>query len=80
MKSLKSKELNRYNQIDTSYVASFFRKRNDQISINCRSLWSTADDEDMAADSLARLKIEWNNYLFEKVLPKAWAKFLMNFR
>jgi hypothetical protein len=25
---------------------------------------------------LARLKVEWNQYLFKTVLPKAWAKFL----
>jgi hypothetical protein len=29
---------------------------------------------------LARLKVEWNRYLFEKVLPKAWVKFLRELR
>ncbi|GES91901.1 hypothetical protein GLOIN_2v552263 [Rhizophagus clarus] len=152
MKSLKSGELNGSNQIDTSYVASFSRKRNNDtkeisswlivnylddllkaekhfhenfnkyigdykfipnvglavplnnldaigrlfcflplpidmpflvsvhgyfaVSTNRRSLWSPADNEDLAVDALARLKVEWNKYLFEKVLPKAWAKFL----
>ncbi|CAB4393354.1 unnamed protein product [Rhizophagus irregularis] len=46
------------------------------VSTNRRALWSAADNEDLAADALARLKVEWNQYLFEKVLPKAWAKFL----
>ncbi|CAG8697672.1 13615_t:CDS:10 [Rhizophagus irregularis] len=46
------------------------------VSTNRRALWSAADNEDLAADALARLKVEWNRYLFEKVLPKAWAKFL----
>ncbi|RIA92324.1 hypothetical protein C1645_736422 [Glomus cerebriforme] len=46
------------------------------VSTNRRSLWSPADHEDLAPDALANLKIEWNKYLFEKVLPKAWVKFL----
>ncbi|CAB4479085.1 uncharacterized protein OCT59_027473 [Rhizophagus irregularis] len=152
MKSLKLGELNGNNQLDTSYVASFSRKRKDDsieisswlilnylddllevekyfyenfnkyigdykfipnvglavplnnpdavgrlfcflplpidmpflvsvhgyfaVSTNRRTLWSPADNEDLAVDALARLKVEWNKYLFEKVLPKAWAKFL----
>ncbi|CAG8565122.1 11422_t:CDS:10 [Rhizophagus irregularis] len=46
------------------------------VSNNRRSLWSPADGEDLAFDALANLKIEWNKYLFEKVLPKAWVKLL----
>ncbi|GBB90419.1 hypothetical protein RclHR1_17380001 [Rhizophagus clarus] len=46
------------------------------VSNNRRSLWSPADKEDLAFDALANLKIEWNKYLFEKVLPKAWVKLL----
>ncbi|CAG8453449.1 13573_t:CDS:10 [Rhizophagus irregularis] len=50
------------------------------VSTNRRSLWSAADNEDLAVDALARLKVEWNRYLFEKVLPKAWVKFLRELR
>ncbi|GBC02577.1 hypothetical protein RclHR1_00470007 [Rhizophagus clarus] len=46
------------------------------VSTNRRSLWSAADNEDLAIDALARLKVTWNRYLFENVLPKAWVKFL----
>ncbi|CAB5345824.1 unnamed protein product [Rhizophagus irregularis] len=46
------------------------------VSTNRRSLWSTADNEDLAADALARIKVAWNRYLFEIVLPKAWVTFL----
>ncbi|GES91935.1 sacsin isoform X1 [Rhizophagus clarus] len=46
------------------------------VSTNRRSLWSAADNEDLAADALARIKVAWNRYLFEVVLPKAWVKFL----
>ncbi|CAB5380036.1 unnamed protein product [Rhizophagus irregularis] len=46
------------------------------VSTNRRTLWSAADNEDLAVDASARLKVKWNHYLFEKVLPKAWAKFL----
>ncbi|CAG8721787.1 11933_t:CDS:2, partial [Funneliformis mosseae] len=46
------------------------------VSNNRRSLWSAADNEGLAADALARIKVSWNRYLFEIVLPKAWAKFL----
>ncbi|RIA96668.1 hypothetical protein C1645_707710, partial [Glomus cerebriforme] len=46
------------------------------VSTNRRSIWSAADNEDLAADALARLKVMWNRYLFENVLPKAWVKFL----
>ncbi|CAG8593257.1 6936_t:CDS:2 [Funneliformis mosseae] len=46
------------------------------VSTNRRSLWSAADNEDLAADALARLKVTWNRYLFENILPKAWAEFL----
>ncbi|GBC02571.1 hypothetical protein RclHR1_00470001 [Rhizophagus clarus] len=50
------------------------------VSTNRRSLWSAADNEDLAVDALARLKVEWNRYLFEKVLSKAWIKFLRELR
>ncbi|CAG8632371.1 13141_t:CDS:2 [Funneliformis mosseae] len=46
------------------------------VSTNRRSLWEAAENEDLAAGSLARLKVSWNHYLFEKVLPKAWVRFL----
>ncbi|CAG8452125.1 2916_t:CDS:2 [Funneliformis mosseae] len=46
------------------------------VSTNRRSLWAPADNEDLASDAIARLKVSWNQYLFEKVLPKAWVKFL----
>ncbi|CAG8617403.1 10376_t:CDS:2, partial [Funneliformis caledonium] len=46
------------------------------VSTNRRSLWSAADDGDLATNALARLKVSWNQYLFEKVLPKAWVIFL----
>ncbi|GET04715.1 hypothetical protein GLOIN_2v552263 [Rhizophagus clarus] len=35
-------------------------------NISLQQGWSPANNEDLAADSLVRLKIEWNNYLFEK--------------
>ncbi|GES93021.1 histidine kinase-like ATPase [Rhizophagus clarus] len=47
------------------------------VSNNRRSLWSAAGNEDLAIDGLAYLKIQWNEYLFEKVLPKAWIRFLL---
>ncbi|CAB5149034.1 unnamed protein product [Rhizophagus irregularis] len=47
------------------------------VSNNRRSLWSAAGNEDLAFDGLANLKIQWNKYLFEKVLPKAWIRFLL---
>ncbi|RIA90183.1 hypothetical protein C1645_164871 [Glomus cerebriforme] len=50
------------------------------VSNNRRSLWSSADNEDLAVGALARLRVEWNKYLFEKVLPKAWVKFLCELR
>ncbi|CAG8586914.1 661_t:CDS:2 [Funneliformis mosseae] len=46
------------------------------VSTNRRSLWSAADDGDLATNALALLKVSWNQYLFEKVLPKAWVIFL----
>ncbi|CAG8721771.1 7938_t:CDS:10, partial [Funneliformis caledonium] len=46
------------------------------VSNNRRSLWSAADNKDLAADALASLKVSWNRYLFEIVLPKALAKIL----
>ncbi|CAG8638947.1 3619_t:CDS:10 [Rhizophagus irregularis] len=46
------------------------------VSTNRRSLWSAADKEDLAEDGSAHYKVMWNRYLFENVLPKAWAKFL----
>ncbi|CAG8609947.1 5338_t:CDS:2, partial [Funneliformis caledonium] len=46
------------------------------VSTNRRSLWTVADNEDLAADAIARLKVSWNQYLFENVLPKAWVRFL----
>ncbi|CAB5189595.1 unnamed protein product [Rhizophagus irregularis] len=46
------------------------------VNTNRRSLWSAADNEDLADNALAHLKVKWNRYLFEKVLPKAWVKFL----
>ncbi|CAG8541246.1 12521_t:CDS:2 [Funneliformis mosseae] len=49
------------------------------VSFNRRSLWSAADNKDLAADALASLKVSWNRYLFEIVLPKALAKFLRKF-
>ncbi|GES98868.1 sacsin isoform X2 [Rhizophagus clarus] len=46
------------------------------VSTNRRTLWSAADNEELAVDALARLKVKWNLYLFEEVLPKAWVKLL----
>ncbi|GBC07902.1 hypothetical protein RclHR1_07770002 [Rhizophagus clarus] len=46
------------------------------VSTNRRSLWSPTENEDLADDASMRLKAKWNLYLFENVLPKAWAKFL----
>ncbi|CAG8766712.1 16328_t:CDS:2, partial [Acaulospora colombiana] len=34
------------------------------------------DNEDLAGDSTTKLKMSWNKYLFDDVLPKAWARFL----
>ncbi|KAF0428041.1 Sacsin [Gigaspora margarita] len=47
------------------------------VSTNRRTLWTAADSEDLAYHSLARLKVSWNEYLFNIVLPKAWARFLV---
>ncbi|CAG8850847.1 15764_t:CDS:2, partial [Racocetra persica] len=47
------------------------------VSTNRRTLWTAADSEDLAYYSSARLKVSWNIYLFNTVLPKAWAKFLV---
>ncbi|GES91903.1 histidine kinase-like ATPase [Rhizophagus clarus] len=46
------------------------------VNTNRRSLWSSEENEDLSLDSLAYLKIEWNKYLFENVLPNAWVKLL----
>ncbi|CAG8467140.1 14536_t:CDS:10 [Gigaspora rosea] len=47
------------------------------VSTNRRTLWTAADSEDLAYHSLARLKVSWNEYLFNVVLPRAWATFLV---
>ncbi|CAG8562607.1 25056_t:CDS:10 [Gigaspora margarita] len=47
------------------------------VSTNRRTLWSTNDAEDLAEGTLARLKVSWNEYLFNVILPQAWAKFLI---
>nr|CAG8482990.1 4272_t:CDS:2 [Entrophospora candida] len=44
------------------------------VSTNRRSL--PADNEDLAVGSLARLKVGWNQYLFNQVLPSAWVELL----
>ncbi|CAG8441739.1 3777_t:CDS:2, partial [Funneliformis mosseae] len=46
------------------------------VNTSRRSLWSVAENEDLAVGALASTKVSWNQYLFEKVLPKAWVKFL----
>ncbi|GBB96452.1 hypothetical protein RclHR1_02760005 [Rhizophagus clarus] len=46
------------------------------VKTDRRSLWSPAEKEDLSTGGSADLHVEWNIYLFEKVLPKAWAKFL----
>ncbi|CAG8487444.1 18192_t:CDS:10 [Cetraspora pellucida] len=43
---------------------------------NRRDIWS-GETEDLIDDSLANLKIKWNNYLFEEVIPQAWVKFII---
>ncbi|CAG8732191.1 6650_t:CDS:2, partial [Dentiscutata erythropus] len=48
------------------------------VSTNRRSLWSAADGEDLAEGTLAKLKVLWNQYLFNVILPQAWAKFLVH--
>ncbi|KAF0529726.1 Sacsin [Gigaspora margarita] len=45
------------------------------VSKNRRNL-ETSMDEDLASGDLLRLKSMWNRYLFEKVIPVAWKKFL----
>ncbi|CAB4387504.1 unnamed protein product [Rhizophagus irregularis] len=52
-------------------VHGYFAVKSDR-----RSLWLPAENEGLALRGSANLNIEWNLYLFEKVLPKAWAKFL----
>ncbi|CAG8531695.1 10201_t:CDS:10, partial [Scutellospora calospora] len=47
------------------------------VSTNRRSLWSAADGEDLAEGTLAKLKVSWNEYLFNNIIPQAWAKFLI---
>ncbi|CAG8439337.1 13231_t:CDS:2, partial [Acaulospora colombiana] len=47
------------------------------VGTNRRTIWSSADNEDLADDSLAKLKVTWNEHLFDKVLPKAWVRFLV---
>ncbi|CAG8462645.1 hypothetical protein RhiirA5_427655 [Rhizophagus irregularis] len=37
--------------------------------IDVPSFWLVADN--LAVDGLARLKVEWNRYLFEEVLPES---------
>ncbi|CAG8483723.1 30652_t:CDS:10 [Gigaspora margarita] len=48
------------------------------VSTNRRSLWSATDGEDLAEGTLAKLKVSWNQYLFNVILPQAWAKFLVH--
>ncbi|CAG8528665.1 22758_t:CDS:10 [Dentiscutata erythropus] len=48
-----------------------------KVSTNRRTLWSTTDAEDLAEGTLAKLKVSWNEYLFNVILPQAWAKFLV---
>ncbi|CAG8529040.1 24018_t:CDS:10 [Dentiscutata erythropus] len=47
------------------------------VSTNRRSLWSAADGEELTEGSLSKLKVLWNKYLFDVILPQAWAKFLI---
>ncbi|CAG8459386.1 23598_t:CDS:10, partial [Dentiscutata erythropus] len=47
------------------------------VSTNRRQIWSTTDAEDLAEGTLAKLKVSWNEYLFNIILPQAWAKFLI---
>ncbi|CAB4432230.1 unnamed protein product [Rhizophagus irregularis] len=77
-KSLKLRELDNHNQLETSYVASFSRQQKGypkEINIlrlaliDVPSFWLVADN--LAVDGLARLKVEWNRYLFEEVLPES---------
>ncbi|CAG8530439.1 10732_t:CDS:10 [Racocetra fulgida] len=42
-----------------------------------RSLWTASDNEDLADNALAQLKVSWNQYLIGVVLPQAWIKFLI---
>ncbi|CAG8500276.1 16559_t:CDS:10, partial [Racocetra persica] len=47
------------------------------VSANRRSLWTASDNEDLADNALAQLKVSWNQYLIGVVLPQAWIKFLI---
>ncbi|CAG8447665.1 205_t:CDS:10 [Acaulospora colombiana] len=47
------------------------------VSTNRRTIWTPADNEYLAVDASASLKASWNKYLFDDVLPKAWARFLV---
>ncbi|CAG8604907.1 35882_t:CDS:10, partial [Gigaspora margarita] len=47
------------------------------VSTNRRSLWSAADGEELTEGTLSELKVLWNKYLFDVILPQAWAKFLI---
>ncbi|CAG8463172.1 32868_t:CDS:2 [Racocetra persica] len=49
------------------------------VTNNRRNLWSGID-KDLAINSLANLKVRWNHYLFEKTIPQAWVKFLIELR
>ncbi|CAG8602677.1 8204_t:CDS:10 [Cetraspora pellucida] len=49
------------------------------VTNNRRGLWSGINN-DLVTKSLANLKVSWNNYLFEKIIPQAWIKFLINIR
>ncbi|CAG8587953.1 10305_t:CDS:2, partial [Gigaspora rosea] len=43
------------------------------VSTNQRSLWSAADSEELTEGALSELKVLWNKYLFDVILPQAWA-------
>ncbi|RIB06353.1 hypothetical protein C2G38_2046856 [Gigaspora rosea] len=46
------------------------------VTNNRRGLWS-GETNYSSSDSLANLKIKWNKYLFEEVIPQAWVKFII---
>ncbi|CAG8504108.1 1313_t:CDS:10, partial [Gigaspora margarita] len=46
------------------------------VTNNRRDLWFEGA-RDLISDSLANLKVKWNKYLFEEVIPQAWVKFII---
>ncbi|CAG8501074.1 10025_t:CDS:10 [Diversispora eburnea] len=47
------------------------------VSTNRRTLWTAEDNEDLAFDAIASLKVFWNLHLFDVILPQAWVNFLI---